>query len=128
MDLIAAVCIGVRRHRILQLRLQVGGQAVPGEARRGELGIAILARQHAGGQHRGERRRGLERAVGVPELVAAHEQCARVVPIEDAAVLIKIGDIEYLPGGYPPPAIGRTGLSSNVWLDLKWTIEPRKGY
>jgi hypothetical protein len=39
---------------------------------------------------------------------------------------VKIGGIEYVSVSCPAPATDCTGLASNLWLDLKWTVEPRK--
>jgi hypothetical protein len=94
-------------------------QGIVGGARVGILRIAASRRNHFGVQHRPLCRSLPERKICVPELGDLQQRLARVLFTANAAVFIKIGDIEYLPVRYPPPATGRTGLASNLWLDLK---------
>src|SRR6185437_1852855 len=56
----------------------------------GELGLAAVARQRARRQDRGERRRLLEAAVGVPELVGAGAQHLAVLGRRDRAVVLQV--------------------------------------
>src|SRR6266436_420105 len=63
----------------------------------------------------------------MPELVPQHERCARVILTEDAAVLIKIGDVEYLPVLYPRHGRDRARFAPNARRYFEWPIEPRKG-
>src|SRR6266436_1129140 len=102
-------------------------QGIVSGARIGKLGVAAFGRNRLGMQHRPSRGFSPERAVGMPELVPQHERCARVTLAEDAAVLIKIGDVEYLPVPYPRRGRGRRGFAPDAGRYFKWPIEPRKG-
>src|SRR5258708_21394088 len=99
---------------------------VSGESIR-KLGVAAGGRYSLGMQHRPSRGFWPERAVRMPELVPEHERCARVILAEDAAVLIKIGDVEYFTVPYPCPGRDRRGFAPNARRYFKWPIEPRKG-
>src|SRR5229473_2298355 len=102
-------------------------QGIVSGARIGKLGVAPGGRNRLGMQHRPSRGFLPKRAVGMPESVPQHERCARVIVAEDAAVLIKIGDVEYFPVLYPCGGRDRRGFAPNARRYFKWPIEPRKG-
>src|SRR5258706_10527034 len=102
-------------------------QGIVSGARIGKLRVAACGRYSLGMQHRPSRGFSPERAVGMPELVSEHERCARVVVAQDAAVLIKIGDVEYLPVPYPRRGRDRRRFAPNARRYFKGPIEPRKG-
>src|SRR5882672_4811240 len=102
-------------------------QGIVSGARVGKLGVAACGRNRLGMQHRPSRGFFPERAVGMPQLVPQQERCTRVVLAEDAAVLIKIGDVEYFTVPYPCRGRDRGGFSPNTRRYFKRPIEPRKG-
>src|SRR5262249_27786079 len=101
-------------------------QGIVSGARIGKLRVAAGGRNRLGMQHRPSRRFFLERAVRMPELVPEHERRARVILAEEAAVLIKIGDVEYFPAPYPCRGRDLCGFTANARRYFKWPIEPRK--
>ena len=68
-------------------------ERVVGRAHVGELGVAAGRRDRARREQRILGRHVLERAVGVPELVAQPEQAAAVVARQHLAVLVEVGDV-----------------------------------
>src|SRR5258708_13818270 len=103
-------------------------QGIVSGARIGKLGVAACGRYSLGMQHRPGRGFSPERAVRMPELVPEHERCARVILAEDAAVLIKIGDVEYFTLPYPCRGRDRRAFAPNARRYFKRPIEPRRGY
>src|SRR5258708_16370654 len=103
-------------------------QSIVSGARIRKLGIAAAGRNRLGMQHRPSRGFSPERAVRMPELVPEHERCARVILAEDAAVLIKIGDVEYFTLPYPCRGRDRRAFAPNARRYFKRPIEPRRGY
>src|SRR5260370_25430606 len=103
------------------------GPSFVSRARIRKLGVAAAGRHRLGMQHRPSRGFSPERAVRMPELVPEHERCARVILAEDAAVLIKIGDVEYFTVPYPCRGRDRTGFAPNARRYFKRPIEPPEG-
>src|SRR5262245_48309137 len=86
-------------------------QGIVGGARIGKLGVAPRGWNRLGVQHRPLCRSLPEREVRVPELGGLQEGRARLLFTPNAAVFVKIGDVEYLPVRYPPCAVGRPGFA-----------------
>jgi len=69
------------------------GKPLVRDAHAGEFGLAALGRHLAPGEQRGVGRHALERAVGVPHLVARVEEVAAIAPRDQAVLAVDVGEI-----------------------------------
>ena len=85
--------LAVQADQVVHLALGRLVERVVGRAHVGELGVAAGSAGSARRQQRILGRHVLERAVGVPELVAEPEQAAAVVARQHLVVLVEVGDV-----------------------------------
>jgi len=97
----------------LELALFLLGQGIVGGTQIGELGLAAARWDLASRQQRASRRDMLERAVGVPELVAEIERPAAILGGMDLPLLVEVRDVGDLLVVEPPFLVAYCGLTSS---------------
>ena len=85
--------LAVQADEVVHLALGLLVERIVGRAHVGEFGVAAGRRDVARRQQRILGRHRLERAVGMPELVAQPEQAAAVVARQHLVVLVEVGDV-----------------------------------
>jgi MFS family permease len=89
----ARVREAVNRHLVLEQPLELGREPLPRHAHARPLRLAALGRDLTPGEQGRERGHPLERAVGVPHLVARVEEVALVAPGDELVLGVHVGEI-----------------------------------
>src|SRR5215472_6946867 len=116
-DLAAGAEDAVLDDETIELSLSRLRQRIPGRPEIRKLGFAAGGRELAGREQRALRWDLLERAVGVPELVAEVEQVATVIPRKDTPLGVEVRDVRDVRA---QPHL-RAGV---IRIDLERTKEP----
>jgi len=85
---------GVLRDEAVERGLHLGRERVVGRAQVGEFGFAAGSRRLAARKHRVARRRRLERAIGVPQLIGKRKEMGLVGALEDLAVVVDVREVD----------------------------------